>query len=229
MLRAAALLMLLFATQCLAQQPREARFQPVFQNEAVNADAIEIPPGFHAPLFQNTHDVVWIALSAGRMAFLSDGGAAQEGSFRPGDTRLLRSFQARTVENRGQGATRAIVIELKKRGLIGPGCFCTSSVERALCGCASSTSLPDLWAAGVGSLMLSGATLAPGEGYRHGMRRNDMLLVAITPARLSDDVAADPAGRSFDLKSGDVRWIPAGMHQLRNAGDQPAKLVTIEF
>ena len=181
--RTAALLLLFLATNCLAQESKEARFQPVFENDTVNVDAIEISPGFHAPLFQNTHDVVLIALSGGRLAFVSDGGKVQEVTFRAGDTRLLRSFQARTLENRGDGRARALVVEIKKRGLISPGCFCSSSVERAVCGCASATSLPELWAVGVGSLMLSGATLAPGEGYRHGMRRNDMLLAAISPLK----------------------------------------------
>lgn len=218
------MLLLLAATVCVAQQ-KESRFESVFENNTVNVDSVELPPGFHAPIFQNTHDVIWIALTPGALAFKPDQGAAQEVSFHAGDTRLFRSFQARSVANTSGAAVRAVVVELKPRGLISPGCFCSSAVERAVCGCGGAESLPELWAVGIGSLMLSGSTMTPGQGYQRGMRRNDMLLIAVSAANLRDDVA----DQSFDLKAGDVRWIAAGTHQLRNAGESPAKLVTIEF
>ena len=228
MARISVFILLFYSLLALAQTAPEARFQPVFENDTVNVDSIEMPPRSRAPLFQNTHDVVWIALDGARLGFTADSGKAKEVSMRAGDVRLLRSFEVRTVHNLGESPARAVVVQIQKRALTSPGCFCTSAVEKALCGCSGAGALPDLWAVGVGSVMFSGATMSPGQGYRHGMRRNDMLLVAISAAQLQD-AAAETGVQSIVLKAGEVRWIPAGTHQLLNTGEAPAKLVTIEF
>ncbi|HEU5451088.1 MAG TPA: hypothetical protein VFU76_03835 [Terriglobales bacterium] len=216
----------LLASACLAQSAKEARYQELLDNNIIHVDSIEIPPGFHAPVFQNTHDVIWIAVDGAALTFRPPEGEPLEISFHAGDVRLLRSFAVRQVVNRGSTPARSVIVQLKARGVLSPGCYCSGSVEKAVCGCGGAPALPDVWAVVVGNITLSEATFQPGEGYRHGTRRDDSLLVAVSPAVVQDSMAgADP----FTMKAADVKWLPAGIHQLRNAGDAPAKLVTIEF
>lgn len=216
----------LLASACWAQSNKEARYQELLDNAVIHVDSIELPPGFHAPVFQNTHDVIWIAIDGAALAFRPPEGEAREISFRAGDVRLLRSFQVREVENRGSTLARSVVVQLKSHGVLNPGCYCSGSVEKAVCGCGGAPALPEVWAVVIGGVTLSEATFQPGEGYRHGTRRDDSLLVAVSPAVVQDMVdGADP----FAMKAAEVKWLPGGTHQLRNAGDAPARLVTIEF
>lgn len=210
----------------LAQSSKEARYQELLDNNVIHVDSIELPPGFHAPVFQNTHDVIWIAIDGAALTFLPPDGEAREISFHAGDVRLLRSFHVRAVENRGSTPARSVIVQLKSHGVLNPGCYCSGAVEKAVCGCGGAPALPDVWAVVVGNITLSEATFQPGEGYRHGTRRDDSLLVAISPAVVQDTIAG---ADSFTMKPAEVKWLPAGIHQLRNAGDSPARLVTIEF
>lgn len=218
--------MLLLSCACLAQNAKEARFQPLLDNDTIHVDQLLLPPGYHAPVFQNTHDVIWIAIDGARLTFFPPEGEARELIFRAGDVRIFRSFQAREVENQGAEPVRSVVVQLKPHGMLAPGCFCSGNVEKAVCGCGDGSPLPDVWAVVVGNVTLSEATFQPGEGYRHGTRRDDSLLVAITPATIQDNVSG---GNAVALKPGEVQWLPAGTHQLHNAGGAPARLVTLEF
>ena len=218
--------LLVIGLAAFGQSPREARFQELLDNDVIHVDLLELPPGFHAPVFQNTHDVIWIAVDGAALTFLPPEGQPHEISFHAGDVRLLRSFQVREVENRGSTPARTVVVQLKSHGVLNPGCYCSGPVEKAVCGCGGATTLPEVWAVVVGGVTLSEATFEAGEGYRHGTRRDDSLLVAISPAVIQDTLTdADPVA----LKPGEVKWLPAGTHQLRNAGDSPARLVTLEF
>src|SRR5512146_550439 len=148
------MVMVMFAALCPAQQQGIARFQEVLDNGTIHVDQLLLQPSFRAGLLQNTHDVIWIAIDGAVLTFVPPDGPAWEMTFRPGDVRIFRSVQARQVQNRGANEARAVVVQLKSRGMLKLGCFCSSSVEKAVCGCGGAAPLPDLWAVVVGQVTL---------------------------------------------------------------------------
>jgi hypothetical protein len=209
----------------LAQAQREERFEPSFDHPRVGVNTVALPPGSRVRVVQNTHDIVWIALSDGAVRFAGPG-LNSVATMRAGDARLFRSFQVQTAVNTGAAPVRAAVIELKDRGLTTGGCGCSGTSERALCGCTAAPALPDVWAVGVGQITVASTTLAPGSGYAWGVRRNDLLLVAIGDVTLHDDERDDG---EVKLAPGQAAWFPAARHRFRNEGAAPARFVAVEF
>jgi len=218
-------LLAILALLPLAYAQREERFETSFENARAAVSTITLPPGSRVRVVQNTHDILWVALSDGALRF-SGPGLNTNATLRPGDARLFRSFQIQTATNAGAEPVRAAVVELKDRGLTTGGCGCVGASERALCGCNSAPALPEVWAVGVGQITVAGTTLTPGSGYAWGVRRNDLLLLAINDVTLHDDAGAEP---EVHLTAGQAAWFPAGRHRFRNDGTAPARFLTIEF
>ncbi len=208
------------------QMASESRYRLILENETVRVYRLELPPGFRAPSFQNAHDVVWVALNDARVRFVMRDKDPVTIDFRAGDARFFRSFATERVVNEAAAAFRAVVVELKARGLGSLACGCGSGAERALCGCAGSPPLPELWAVGLGRLTVAGSTLAAGEGFLGAGTRDDSLLIAITPLELRDQ-GRQP--RILQLQPGAVVWLAAGEHRWRNFGAASARFITVEF
>lgn len=206
-----------------AQRDIESRFAPAFENPRVDVNVVSLAPGAHVRIFQNTHDVVWIALSDGVVRFSEGEQGDSTTRFRAGDARLFRSFQVQTATNVGNMPLRAAAVQLKDRGLTTGGCGCIGASERAVCGCAGAPPLPAMWAVAVGQVTLAATTLEPGSGYAWGIRRNDMLLVAVTNVVLQDDAA------ELRLAPGEATWFAAGRRRFRNLAPTPIRFVTLEF
>ena len=211
-------------------RPSEVRFEPRFENEHASVTTLDLPPGSFARAFQNTtHDILWIALSDGDASFVRGTHDKMPAMFRAGDTRLFHSYEIASVANAGASPLRSAVVQLKQHGLTSGGCGCSGESERAVCGCPGAAHLPLLWALAAGQITLAGTRLDPGQAFARAIRREDMLLVAITAADLRDEAADNPDAATLHLASGDAAWIKAGRHQFRNTGGAAARFVTIEF
>ncbi len=222
--------LVLLAPLLAMQRGEPGRFTRGFENTRVDVNVVELAPGAPVRVYQYTHDVVWIALTDGEVRF--GGGDSPEVTvrFRAGDARLFRSFQVQSATNVGTTPLRAAAVQLKDRGLTTGGCGCSGATERAVCGCRNAPPLPAMWALGVGQVTLAAATLDPGDGFRFAVRRNDMLLVAVSGIDLRDEAVTDEDGAvKLRLASGDAMWLSAGRHRLRNSTEAPARFVTIEF
>jgi hypothetical protein len=82
-----------------------------------------------------------------------------------------------------------------------------------------------MWAVGIGSLVVGGTSLAPGQAFQRPGRRGDTLLVAVSNLVLADDAAS----ATINLRSGEVRWLTRGLHKLRNTSSAPVRYITVEF
>ena len=213
----------------VAQSGSEARFQATFENDRASAFILELAPHQHAQIYQFSHDTVWLALSDAAVSFTQNQQTSTKVQFKTGDTRFFASFQAKSVVNDGATNFRAVLVEIKGRGLASGGCGCLGEVEKAVCGCVNSGHLPELWAVGIGQLTLGGTTLPANEGFRAASPRDDMLLVAITDVALRDEASDAAEPPVTHLKSGEVAWVKEGRHRLRNVGEQVARFVTLEF
>jgi len=225
-----ALAIVALAAALAAQTSREARFETRLENEQIEVYWLDLPARAHARVFQNTHDVIWIALNDGEATFSRSLHDDVHSAFRSGDVRLFTSFQVETVTNPGDTPLHAAVVQFKRRGLVSSGCGCSGEAERAVCGCAGAAHLPSLWALAVGQLTLAGTRLDAGQAFASSARRDDMLLVAVTPLQMRDISAADTENAGdVRLAPGEAVWLKAGRHRFQNTGDSALRFVTIEF
>ena len=210
------------------QGPRDARYRPVFHNDAVAVYRLELPPGFHAPSLQNQHDVVWVALDAATLTFMDSDQRKKAVRFAAGDVRFFRSFTTESLVNDGEATFRGVLVQLNQRTSSG-SCPCDSDVEKTVCGCPGGQDLPDLWALALRNVTLAGTTLAAGQGFARGVPRGDMLLIALTAVDLRDETDAARPPAIIQLQAGEAAWIAAGRHRLRNVGNAAARFVTVEL
>lgn len=206
-----------------AQAP-PTRFDPLFENDMVSVYSLELPPGRRASVFENTHDIIWIALSPGRLVISGRDGANTPIALQSGDARFYPSFRTAAIANHGAQTFRGVLIQIKPRGLAA-SCDCDSDAQQSVCGCARAAPLPEMWAVGIGSLVVGGTSLAPGQAFQRPGRRGDTLLVAVSNLVLADDAAS----ATINLRSGEVRWLTRGLHKLRNTSSAPVRYITVEF
>jgi mannose-6-phosphate isomerase-like protein (cupin superfamily) len=211
----------------LSQTAPEARYTPLLDNAQVSVYRLDLTAGQRAPVFQNTHDIFWVALESGTLVFVRKDESTVSMQLRAGDTRFFPSFASKQVRNEGDAPFRGVIVEIKARGLISQPCDCLGDAEKALCGCSPAPALPKLWAAGLGRVTAGGTTLEPGEGFYSSTERGDTVLIALTPLHLSDQATgADP---TISLQPGEVAWIPRGRYKWKNTAASPARYITIEF
>jgi len=202
------------------------RFEPVLENRQVSVFSLDLPPGRRATVFQNTHDILWIALSPGRVTMSNRDGIQTPVNFGIGDTRFFPSFHTSFITNDAAEPFRAVLVEIKRRGLTS-SCDCDGAAQAAVCGCPRAGPLPTMWAVGIGSVVVGGSTLAPRQSFASAGNRADTLLVAVSPINLADDASQGAA--AVNLEPGGAQWLPAGPHKLRNLGAVAARYVTVEF
>ncbi len=208
-----------------APQP-DARYRAIVENQTVRAYGLDLRPGQKAPLYQNTHALLWIAVDDQRLSLTREEGDPLQWNLRQGDTRFLGSYTAKRLSNEGPESAHAVVVEIMRRDLVQDGCGCLATQEKAVCGCEPDLHLPELWAVALARMTLAGTRLEPGQAFAQAVERSDMLLVALTPVELDDLAGAESA---IQLQPGDAVWIKAGLHQFKNLGTLPARLVTVEF
>ena len=66
-------------------------------------------------------------------------------------------------------------------------------------------------------------SMAPGVSAHLHEDRNKHLIVALTPFTGHQDE------QSFDMKAGDMRWIPLGFHELGNDGEKEVRALILEL
>jgi hypothetical protein len=191
---------------------------------------VELPPHSQAPVYQNTHDLVWVALSDSILSIGRSDGGSKELRLRVGDTRFFDRYEVKSVSNGAGHPYYGVLVEIRVRGLASGDCGGTGEVEKAVCGHENTIHLPDLWALVVGRITLGGTTLSPGESMQGAAARGDTLLVAVVPLQLRDEAGSRREGDSkLGLAAGEVRWVDEGRHQFSNIGTSFARFVTIEF
>ncbi|HXZ78969.1 MAG TPA: hypothetical protein VEG30_03505 [Terriglobales bacterium] len=215
--------------QTTAELPYQvARYEPVLENNYVDVYRLRLAPHFRTPLFQNVHDVVWVALEDSTPRFVMSSGQKVRQELTAGDARFFHSFSVRSVVNDSSLTVEAVVITLKPRGGATSRCECGGDAESALCGCANAKPMPPLWAVSMGRITLAGTTLDPQQSFQRASVRNDTLIVAITPLELVD-VATPGEARRIAVPAGGVTWLEAGRHRLKNSGGREERFLSIEF
>ncbi|MGI9102604.1 MAG: hypothetical protein ACR2IF_09200 [Terriglobales bacterium] len=215
----------MLAAAVTVAQVREKRFEPLIDNSQASAFRLELPPGGRASVYQNRHEILWIALDEARLMATDPEGHESKLVLHRGDVRFFASFRMSRLRNSSDEVFRGVLVELKQRGRTAPGCECGGAAEQAVCGCPRAPRLPAMWAVAIGSIAAGGTTLAPGQRFEAASERGNTLLVAITPVELADDTTSG----KIMLRAGEARWIASGIHRWKNLGRRAAQYVTVEF
>jgi len=220
------LLTLPFSTLAQAQSA-PARYDVILENEKIAAFRLDLAAHQRAPVYQNTHEVLWVALQGGNVTVTRQDNSEQRLALSAGDVRFYPSFQTKAIMNEGATEFHGVLIQIKPRGLTWNPCECLGKAEQSVCGCNTADRLPSLWAVGLGGVTVGGTTLAPGQAFLGAGVRGDTLLLALTPVQLVD--LAAPGREKIRLQPGEAQWVPRGSHKFQNVGDAPARYVTVEF
>ncbi len=224
----------LLTAQAAVQMPA-AGYASLLDNARLHAYRLELPPSAPMPVYAANHDQVWVALSPARLSLQRSDGHVEQAELAPGAARFFPAEQVKTVTNQTGTGVELVVVELKQSPDAAQACHCTGVVARTVCGCRGTVRLPSLWAVSLGSVVLSGTTLNPGQSCCTPVPRGDTLVVAITPLDLGYEVlgASTPESASshtrLALRPGDVAWLRAGTRELVNSGNAPAQFVSIEL
>jgi mannose-6-phosphate isomerase-like protein (cupin superfamily) len=230
------LMLLLVSKASSVAQQSEQTYRLTFQNHYVRVFELTLAPGRQAPVRDNIYDVFWIALDDTTLEIDRHGPGKKEFRLWSGDVQFLPARTVHSVVNLNRDPVRAVLVELRQRGLTGRICDCSGEVETAVCGCSRSARLPSLWALVLGDLTLSGATLPPEQAVQQQRTRGDTLLIAVTPLHLLHErnqgrewewIASAPS--PLALQAGEVSWIARGKHHLRNNGSTTVRFLTLEF
>jgi hypothetical protein len=68
--------------------PAESHYHQIFENRYVRVFRVELPPHSQKSVYQNTHNLVWVALSDSTLSIVQSEGGSKELRLRTGDTRF---------------------------------------------------------------------------------------------------------------------------------------------
>jgi quercetin dioxygenase-like cupin family protein len=182
--------------------PILAQSRVILDDRMVTVTALELPRSSEYKLESaRPHGSVWIALTGGTLAYGAD---STHRPIQAGDAAFLPAGRTVSLLSTAEKPMRLVVVTLKQR------------------------SQQDL------TVQLT--TLKPGGELQDASDRNETLLVPISAVRLRDirnlgdesewkPSAPDVVG----LTSGQVRWIRAGVHHIKNLASSPSVFVTVEW
>jgi hypothetical protein len=205
------------------QRAPMAAFDLVLSNPQAAVFDLRLPDHAQAGLFQNSHDLLLIALGELRLSLVRASGEGEAVSLAAGDVRWLPRYRFKSLLNESGAEVRAVMVDMKSDA--GTRCECSGDVERTVCGC-ERRHLPALWAFATGPVTIAGTTLARAWSSWGPTARGDTLLVAITRVDLREP---EPGAKVIQLKPGEAYWLARGTHRLINAAAAPARFVSVEF
>jgi mannose-6-phosphate isomerase-like protein (cupin superfamily) len=205
-------------------QAQERYSTTLLHNADVTVRRLNIPPGAEAPISASTHDYLIISIGSNSITVKNDK-TSFDMDLRPGEMQVVDGGWQHVLMNRG--ATEAELFIIEPAHNINP--------KNPICGLGATTCSEHHFgetAQGTynqyvqfetESTKLLRLTLAPGVATHLHEDKNKHLIVALTPFRGHQDQ------QSFDMKAGDMRWIPSGFQELGNDGTSEARVLILEL
>jgi oxalate decarboxylase/phosphoglucose isomerase-like protein (cupin superfamily) len=219
----------------------------ILENEYVRVFHVDVPAHTDTLMHWHRHDYVFVTLGATEVVNAVKGKAPVTLKLQDGETHLLPAPFAHVARNLSDRNFLNLTIELLYPVRVSQGCRTKSCVVA-----------PAKWDETRGLDILQGGTkeilfandgvrgtefeLQPGGVVPMHHHTGPHLLMAVSDLDLRDTVPRSDVASQNSLsgnvsgpmpvhfKSGEAKWLPAGYsHSLTNAGQQPAKFVTLEF
>jgi quercetin dioxygenase-like cupin family protein len=198
----------------------------VLQNQYVRVFSVEVAPHSATLMHRHRHDYMFVTLGASDLENDVAGTPPVSLKLQNGETRFAPGNFAHIAKNLADTPFRNITIEFLQD-------------EKA------HQTPPPKWDEERGVDVLQGGTrdilfvkdgarvsemiLQPGGVQPQHRHAGPHLVVAVSDLHLRSGAPGQKA-TSAELKSGEVRWVPAGLsHSITNVGQQPARWVTVEF
>jgi quercetin dioxygenase-like cupin family protein len=196
------------------------------ENAYVRVFKVEIPAGESTTPHWHRHDFLLVSLGAAQISNQVEGKAAATIAIEDGQTVFVAGPIAHAVRDLGSTPFRNVTVE-----------FLQDQKARS--------SPPPAWDEERGLNVLEGGTqdilfvkdgvrvsetdLQPGGMIPKHHHAGPHLVIAVTDLNLQSDVVGKGVSR-VELKAGDIKWVAGGFtHTVMNAGQQPAKFISLEF
>jgi quercetin dioxygenase-like cupin family protein len=229
------ILLCLLTTLLTAQTAQEVEItnEPhhhlTFENKSVRVFNVEVPPNDVTGMHWHRHDYIAVALGASEIANTVKDKPAATVKFTDGDTRFAAATFVHAVRDTGTGPFRNVTVEILEDAALrtatspwDPAKNEDRGLETFPGGTQQILFVKD-------AIRASELELQPGAAVPAYDHKGPHLLIAVSDLNLHTAIKGQAPG-PFRLKSGEVRWLPAGSaHTLANTGDKPAKFVTLEF
>lgn len=194
----------------------------MLDNEFVRVFHVEVAPHASTLMHRHRHDYIYVALGDAHVENDVEGKAPADVKLGDGDTRFVPGNFAHIARNLSDRPFRNVTIELTQDESLRnePPRWQEEADETFLGGRKRVLFVKD--GVRVCEIDLDPGLVAP--PHYDGSK----LLVAVTDLDLR---SVDGAGSMAEkLKSGDIKWVPAGDTQtLKNVGKSQARFVTVEF
>lgn len=205
-------------------QAEERYSTTLLHNNAVTVRRLNVPPGAEAPINANTHDYLVISIGSNSITAKNDK-TSFDLNLRPGDMQVIDGGWQHVILNRGTSEAELFMIEPAHN--IDP--------KNPLCGLGATTCSEHRFGETpegtynqyvqfeTETTKLLRLTLAPGVRAHLHEDKNPHLIVALTPFKGHQDK------QSFDMRAGDMRWVPSGFDELGNDGTAEVRLLILEL
>ena len=196
----------------------------LLENNFVRVFKVELAPHAAMILHNHRHDYFFTSIGPSHIENDVAGKPPADRTFRDGETFFVPGDFAHTAKNLSGQTFRVVAVEILQD---------------------QKAKLSYKWNEDRGLHILNGGTtdilfvkdgarvtdvqLNPGGVVPRHRHAGPHLVVAVTDLDLRSDVEGKAASR-VQLKAGDVAWVKGGItHSLTNAGQQSARLITLEF
>jgi quercetin dioxygenase-like cupin family protein len=196
------------------------------QNNYVRVFQVEVAPRAATLLHRHRHDYVFVTLGAAKVSNEVAGKPPVTLTLQDGEARAVDGNFAHIARNLGETPFRNVTIEFlqdDKAHATPPAKWDDDRSLQVLHGGTQQILfVKDGVRVSETELQIAGSD--PKHHHAH-----PQLIIAVTDLLVRDDDAAKGAS-NVEMKSGDVKWIEAGVtHSLTNVGTGGAKFVTLEF
>ena len=192
----------------------------VFQNDYVRILKVEVPPHTASLLHRHDHDYIYISLGDAHIASQPENKPEIDITLKAGEARFSPGNFAHVTKNLGDQPFHVIAVELLQPQT---SRWPEDAGEKTFPGGSSKILFVK------DGVRVSEVNLAPGGVIPSHHHDGPHLVIALTDLDLRSDVSGEGSTHGT-LRAGDFTWIQkAYTHTLTNAGNNPARFITMEF
>ena len=201
---------------------QEQHHHLVMHNDYVRVYRAELAPGANMKLHRHDQDYVAVYLTDAELSEFVPGKPVQLVRHQSGQVRFSQAPLTHSVSNTSNEVFRVVLVELASPPAGKTGSQPPAEGEHSL----------DLGHGHIEDVLLNNSRvqatelqIAPGMGSDEDAGAHPQLLVWMDDG----EVVSGAGGEPLRGKRGDVSWLNANADNLRNIGDHPAHLITLEF
>lgn len=196
----------------------------LLNNADITIRRLNIPVGAAAPIAASTHDYLVISVGTNSVSVKGDTNSFDL-DLKPGDMQVIDGGWQHAIVNRAASEAELFMIEPARN--IGP--------KQAICGLGQKScrehdfaetpqgTYNEILQFETETTKLYRLSIDPGVSAGLHLSGEKFLIIALTPFQGEQDA------EKFDLKAGDMRWIPAGFKVLGNDGTNEVRLLVLEL